>query len=44
MNKSNNSNLYIFNKSMNNTLKVTSFKDRKNYLGSVKYFPTVSKE
>lgn len=38
-----NKNLYIFNKSINNNLKLIPLKDR-NYVGEVKYLPPVSKE
>lgn len=40
----NNNNLYIFNKYMNNEMKLVPFKSRNDYLGNVKYLPPVSKE
>ena len=38
-----NKNLYIFNKSINNNLKLIPLKTR-NFVGEVKYLPPVSKE
>jgi hypothetical protein len=44
MNKYNKNNLYIFNKSANNNIKLIPFKTKENYVGEVKYLPPVSKE
>lgn len=43
-NNSNNNNLYIFNKNINNNFKLVPIKLNKNYVGEVKYFPAASKE
>jgi hypothetical protein len=42
--KTNNNNLYIFNKNINSNFKLIPIKVNKNYVGETKYLPPVSKE